>query len=198
VGRTGTEVARHRGGYTPFAADLSQVPGVGAGSEVTVVVRARDPRTTQPQARGKQSHLVPPHRHATYHRTTGIWQTVWLEGVPADADPTPCASSPRSPPHSFAIDTPLTRAARSRCTRLEVVASVPGEDGPEVARAQRTAPTSTSSPHTRARRSPPTHVRVWGPGAPELYALQVRLLDAADGSVLDEVRSYAGLRSTTR
>ena len=43
---------------------------------------------------------------------------------------------------------------------------------------------------------PEEAVRIWGPGAPELYALSVRLLDAG-GAVLDEVRSYAGLRATT-
>src|SRR5699024_9647523 len=62
----GVEVARHRGGFTPVAADLSDVSGVGAGSEVEIVVRARDPHDV-PQARGKQStwyHAT----HATYHR----------------------------------------------------------------------------------------------------------------------------------
>src|SRR5699024_6688241 len=62
----GVEVARHRGGFTPFAADLSAVPGVGPGSEVEIVVRARDPHDV-PQARGKQStwyHAT----HASYHR----------------------------------------------------------------------------------------------------------------------------------
>ena len=78
----GVEVARHRGGFTPFAADLSQVPGLGAGDEVSIVVRARDPHDA-PQARGKQSTWFRP-THANYHRTTGIWQSVWLEGVPAD------------------------------------------------------------------------------------------------------------------
>src|SRR5690606_26177281 len=43
---------------------------------------------------------------------------------------------------------------------------------------------------------PEDAVRFWGPAAPELYALTVRLLDA-DGGPLDEVRSYAGLRSTS-
>ena len=45
------EVARHRGGFTPFQADLRDV--VSAGEEATIVVRARDPRSG-PQARGKK------------------------------------------------------------------------------------------------------------------------------------------------
>jgi len=183
----GVEVARHRGGFTPFAADLSQVPGVEAGSEVTVVVRARDPHD-QPQARGKQSSWFRP-THANYHRTTGIWQTVWLEGVPAD-EIRSLRILPSLASASFAIDVPLSRSTPG--TTLEVVASVPG--GAEVARTSVRADLDLA-PHL-ALTIPAEHVRVWGPGAPELYALQVRLL-GADGSVLDEVRSYAGLRSTS-
>ena len=183
----GVEVARHRGGFTPFAADLSQVPGVGAGSEVSVVVRARDPHD-QPQARGKQSSWFRP-THANYHRTTGIWQTVWLEGVPAD-EIRSLRILPSLASASFAIDVPLSRSTPG--TTLEVIASVPG--GQEVARSAVRADLDLA-PHL-ALTIPAEHVREWGPGAPELYTLQVRLLDA-DGDVLDEVRSYAGLRSTS-
>ena len=183
----GVEVARHRGGFTPFAADLSQVPGVGAGSEVSVVVRARDPHDA-PQARGKQSSWFRP-THANYHRTTGIWQTVWLEGVPVD-EIRSLRILPSLASASFAIDVPLSRSTPG--TTLEVIASVPG--GQEVARSAVRADLDLA-PHL-ALTIPAEHVREWGPGAPELYTLQVRLLDA-DGDVLDEVRSYAGLRSTS-
>ncbi|MGY5764088.1 glycoside hydrolase family 2 protein [Brachybacterium sp. DNPG3] len=187
VWANGVEVARHRGGFTPFRADLSQVAGVGAGSEVEIVVRARDPKDG-PQARGKQS-LWYRATHATYHRTTGIWQTVWLEGVPAD-EIRSLRIIPSLAAGSFAIDVPLARSTPG--TRLEVVASVPG--GAEVARADVRADLDLA-PHLELA-IPEDAIRVWGPGAPELYALQVRLLDA-EGGVLDEVSSYAGLRSTT-
>ena len=187
VWANGVEVARHRGGFTPFSADLSQVPGVGAGSEVAVVVRARDPHD-QPQARGKQSTWFRP-THANYHRTTGIWQTVWLEGVPAD-EIRSLRILPSLASASFSIDVPLSRSTPG--TSLEVIASVPG--GAEVARASVRADLDLA-PHLELA-IPAEHVRVWGPGAPELYALQVRLLDG-DSGVLDEVRSYAGLRSTS-
>jgi beta-galactosidase/beta-glucuronidase len=45
----GTEVARHRGGFTPFTADLGEV--AVSGEELTIVVRARDSRHGV-QARG--------------------------------------------------------------------------------------------------------------------------------------------------
>ena len=85
---------------------------------------------------------------------------------------------------------PLARSTRG--TRLEVVAAEPG--GGEVARAQVRADLDLAPAVQLV--IPEDAVRIWGPGAPELYAVTARLL-AADGTVLDEVRSYAGLRATT-
>lgn len=77
VWANGTEVARHRGGFTPFTADLGDI--AGSGQDVVVTVRARDPRSG-PQARGKQAIKYANH-DCNYTRVTGIWQTVWLEPV---------------------------------------------------------------------------------------------------------------------
>ncbi|WP_193104919.1 glycoside hydrolase family 2 protein [Brachybacterium sp. FME24] len=187
VWANGVEVARHRGGFTPFSADLSVIPDVGPGADVEIVVRARDPHDV-PQARGKQSHEFRP-TAANYHRTTGIWQSVWLEGVPAD-EIRSLRILPSLAGRSFAVDVPLARTTRG--SRLEIVASVPG--GHEVARAEVGADLDLA-PHLELA-IPEDAVRIWGPGAPELYALTVRLL-GADGSVLDTVHSYAGLRSTS-
>ncbi|MFC0675938.1 glycoside hydrolase family 2 protein [Brachybacterium hainanense] len=181
----GQEVARHRGGFTPFAADLGGI--AGAGEQVEIVVRARDHREAA-QARGKQSVWFEP-THANYPRTTGIWQTVWLEGVP-EAAVRSLRIIPSLASTSFAIDVPLTRNVPG--ARLEITASVPG--GERVAAADVRADLDLA-PHLELV-IPAEHVRVWGPGAPELYTLRVRLL-AEDGTVLDEVSSYAGLRSTS-
>ncbi len=73
----GVEVGRHRGGFSPFSCDLD---GVAApGETATIVVRARDDRHP-PQPRGKQSSTYD-NSGVHYTRTTGIWQTVWLEPV---------------------------------------------------------------------------------------------------------------------
>ena len=77
VWANGVEIARHRGGWTPITADL----GEAAGRSVTVVVRARDSRHMI-RAGGKQSRKYANH-DCDYTRTTGIWQTVWIEPVPA-------------------------------------------------------------------------------------------------------------------
>src|SRR5918998_2366764 len=73
----GVEVGRHRGGFTPFTCDLHSI--VTAGTEATIVIRARDDnRPAQP--RGKQSTKYENYS-VFYTRTTGIWQTVWMEPV---------------------------------------------------------------------------------------------------------------------
>src|SRR5687768_4029469 len=71
----------HEGGYTPFTI------GVTArlrGGPLTIVVRAEDDPSDLAKPRGKQDWQLEPHS-IWYVRTTGIWQTVWLEVVPAVA-----------------------------------------------------------------------------------------------------------------
>ena len=74
----GVEVARHRGGFTPITCDLTGI--AQAGQDATIVVRARDPRGG-PKPSGKQSPRYENYG-CMYTRTTGIWQTVWMEPVP--------------------------------------------------------------------------------------------------------------------
>jgi hypothetical protein len=73
----GTEVVSHVGGHAPFHVDITHalVPG-----EQVVVVRAEDRVEDMTQPRGKQ-YWEPSPAAIWYHRTTGIWQPVWLEPV---------------------------------------------------------------------------------------------------------------------
>jgi len=75
----GKLAARHEGGHTPFSADITTL--LLASGEQTIVVRAEDPPTDVRIPRGKQDWLEKPH-NIWYHRTTGIWQPVWLSEVP--------------------------------------------------------------------------------------------------------------------
>ncbi len=74
----GKKVGEHKGGYTPFSFDITELLNP---SENLLVVRARDDVRSGLQPTGKQSHRL--HSYSClYRRTTGIWQTVWLEPVP--------------------------------------------------------------------------------------------------------------------
>jgi len=72
-------VAEHYGGHTPFFADITET--LGQTDDVVVVVRAWDDPHDLAKPRGKQDWLEQPHE-IWYPRTTGIWQSVWLEPVP--------------------------------------------------------------------------------------------------------------------
>lgn len=78
----GRLVAVHEGGHTPFHADVTAALRTDSTGEQVLVVRAEDRPTDPEQPRGKQDWRPEPHA-IWYHRTTGIWQPVWAETVPA-------------------------------------------------------------------------------------------------------------------
>lgn len=72
----GRKLLKHRGGYDPFWADVTDWLK-GAGKQ-ELVVGVHDPTDTGDQPRGKQ--VINPNG-IWYTPITGIWQTVWLEPV---------------------------------------------------------------------------------------------------------------------
>lgn len=74
----GTLVGSHKGGYTSFCFDITKhvIPGPN-----TLFVAVKDDVRSGLQPKGKQAHLYAS-SGCDYTRTTGIWQTVWLEFVP--------------------------------------------------------------------------------------------------------------------
>jgi beta-galactosidase/beta-glucuronidase len=76
----GQLAVRHEGGYSPFSADITRA--VRDGGVHTIVVRAVDDPLDLAKPRGKQDWELEPHS-IWYPRTTGIWQSVWLERLPA-------------------------------------------------------------------------------------------------------------------
>ena len=176
----GVEVARHRGGFSSFTADLAGL--VTPGTIATVVVRARD-TPLEPQARGKQATWFD-NTACYYTRTTGIWQTVWLEPV-ASSSIKSLNIVPRLDAGAFDVSVEVRRPAG----RLSVEAVLSDADG-EVVIASTTV--DDLAPTVRLA-IPESRRRTWSPEDPHLYDLRIRLL--RDGEVLDEVGSYAGLRS---
>ncbi|MBQ6020014.1 MAG: beta-galactosidase [Clostridia bacterium] len=74
----GEKVGEHRGGYVSFAFDITGYLNEGKN---VIVVNAEDDERDPMIPRGKQSEEYYSHG-CDYTRTTGIWQTVWLEFVP--------------------------------------------------------------------------------------------------------------------
>ena len=178
----GHEAGRHRGGFSSFTFDISALVVPGRAAEV--VVRARDPRSG-PQARGKQATTWA-NQGTEYTRTTGIWQSVWLEPVPQVALGRP-RITPELAASAFRFEVPLSANRPGHRVRV-VVSDGDGEVASGVVRADLDlAPTlQVTLPEDRAR--------PWSVADPHLYDVVLTLEDAA-GTTLDVVTSYAGLRS---
>mgnify|MGYP002654690791 FL=1 len=73
-------VAEHEGGHTPFHCDIA--PALSPTGRQVLTVRVEDDPKDLAKPRGKQDWQLEPHA-IWYPRTTGIWQTVWLEPVSA-------------------------------------------------------------------------------------------------------------------
>lgn len=183
VWANGEEVGRHRGGMTPFACDLTAqaVPG----KKLTLVVRARDnARESMPS--GKQSWM---HGNSGCHytRTTGIWQTVWLEPVPLRAHLLRPKITPDVANARFSVEQPVAGAQAGLVYRARLLA------GKKVIAEASCACGNGFYPRLELP-VPAEAVRLWSPADPFLYDLDLELVDAATGRVVDTARSYAGLR----
>ena len=180
----GEEVGRHRGGFSPFSCDISDA--AGAGDDITIVLRARDDGQS-PQPRGKQATNYGP-QGAIYVRTTGIWQSVWLEPVPEIALRRP-RITPDLANQTFRLEQPITGNAPG----LRLRATLSDAEG-EVASAETSAEFDLS-PRLDLP-IPDDRLKLWRVGDPHLYDLEIALVDA-DGNMVDSARSYAGMRSVS-
>jgi beta-galactosidase/beta-glucuronidase len=183
-------VAHHTGGYTPFVADITEY--LASGAPQTLVVRAFDDPADLAQPRGKQDWLLEPHA-IWYPRTTGIWQSVWLERVPVAwlASLRWTASLERWEIGLTAQVGGEARDDRQLRVRLTLGEQVLSEDTYRVAEGgeveRRIALRDPGIDDAR-------RAYLWSPAAPRLIQAHITLLDAR-GDVIDAVRSYTALRS---
>jgi len=180
----GREVGRHRGGFTPFTCDLAGL--AEAGREATIVVRARDDhRAAKPQ--GKQCPDYA-NRVCHYTRTTGIWQTVWMEPVPHAH-----LLRPRITPDVAHGRFLIRQGVRGPHAGCRVRATLRDGDG-AVCMAE--APAGADFTPQLVLDIPEDRIRLWQPGEGFLYDLELELL-SPQGEPIDRAASYAGLRSVT-
>ncbi|WP_138758378.1 glycoside hydrolase family 2 protein [Modestobacter altitudinis] len=184
----GRAVAYHKGGSTPFTADIT--PALEESGTQVVVVRAEDSPTDLRQPRGKQDWQREPHA-IWYDRTSGIWQPVWLEQVP-EVRVRALTWTPDVDSRSLDLSV-LVRSDGAPGLRLRVVLRqhdrVLADDtyavhGGEVRR-RITLAGDMSLGHSEM---------LWAPESPNLIDATLTLLDG-DGVVYDEVGSYTALRS---
>ena len=161
----GTEVGAHEGAYDPFSFDVTDALNDSGTHEI--VVGVLDPGDTGEQPRGKQ--VVPP-EHNDYTSYSGIWGTVWIEGVPS-LSIQKLRTTPRLSEGRLEIEVLATGEADAEVVVLR--------EGEEVAR--------TTGPVGTVLNLPVPNPRPWSAADPFLYDLVVTLGD-------DRVESYCGFR----
>lgn len=185
----GSRVAQHQGGYTPFEVDIT--PKLKSGQPFEIVVRAEDDPHDLAKPRGKQDWMLEPHS-IWYPRTSGIWQTVWLERVSSTR-----LGSLRWTPNlerwEIGLEVRLAGERRdglSLGVTLRVGSHLLADDryaltGGELAR--RIALTDPGIDDYR-------NELLWSPHSPTIIDAELTLCDAA-GEAIDRVASYTALRS---
>jgi len=172
----GQAVGFHRGGYDPFTVEVSEFL-YGEGDQ-ELVISVWDPTDDGTQPRGKQ---VNEPGGIFYTSVTGIWQTVWLEPVPA----TSVRDLTITPDIDRGTATVLVEAdGLGGSEEVEIVVSASGE---EVSRAAGNVGYEIELEISDAH--------LWSPDDPFLYDLELKL--TRDGSVVDSLESYFGMRKTS-
>jgi beta-galactosidase/beta-glucuronidase len=187
----GRLVATHTGGQVAFSVDVTDSLDPDRDSH-SLVVRARDDVDDPEVPRGKQDWQLDPHI-VWYRRSTGIWRSVWIESVSAQA----VASLDWATDHTAASVT-LTVELTLRptaSTHVDIQLSFAGET---LARMSVTpgsvrARVTVELPALRNAQSRDSYL--WSPENPNLIdaAIVVREGD----QTMDVVTSYFGVRSTT-
>jgi hypothetical protein len=185
----GCLVDRHEGGHSSFTIDVTD--DLVDGDEQVLVVRAEDRPLDLTQPRGKQYWEEKPAR-IWYHRTTGIWQPVWLESV-GETYIANVAWTPDPRRGRLGMSVRLNHEPDTSL-RLRLRLSIRGEmlaDDNYLVRHQdsgREISLEADSGGLVGRRL------LWSPSDPNLIDADV-VLERNDGTELDHIASYVGLRS---
>ena len=174
----GKFVDRHHGGSDSFTVDITRF--VKPGGKHSLVVCASSDLRSRMQSAGKQSLRHGPFE-CMYTRTTGIWQTVWMEAV--------APTGIQRVKYVTDIDrSTVTMEFTMRRNAAGNVLTVNVKDGKKIV-ASDTAPVSSGSIVTL----PLKKAKLWSPENPFLYDVEFILKDA-QGNVIDQVASYFGMR----
>ena len=174
----GKFVDRHFGGSDSFSVDITEF--VKAGQKHSLVVNAKSDLRSRMQSAGKQSLRHGPFE-CMYTRTTGIWQTVWMEAV-APSGIKRVKISTDIDRSVVAMEFTMRRNASGDMLTINV------KDNGKVV-ATDCGPVASGS----VVMLPIKKAKLWSPESPFLYDVEFELKNAA-GEVIDRATSYFGMR----
>ncbi|WP_285056669.1 glycoside hydrolase family 2 protein [Pedobacter ginsengisoli] len=165
----GKEVGSHAGGYSAFNIDITETLTSGTNELMVKVYDSTD------KGNGPHGKQVLSPANIYYTPTSGIWQTVWMEIVPA-AHIENLVMTPDIDKGILNLRVNASADYKIEATAYDgktKVNAVFGSAGTDLV-------------------LPVKNAKLWSPHAPFLYDLTVKLLK--DGKVVDEVKSYFGMR----
>jgi len=196
----GNVFPEHRGGSTSFHFDITDAL-CPKGKENVLLLKCTDRAEEggmQPCGKQHVPRAYPgpgPHVPTLYSNITGIWQTVWLEAVPARGHLKRVQIVPRCSEDAWSLE--LKPDLCSSCDGLTFEATL------LTSRVARKMPLVTGRVAIGKKRTPEltlkvpkAAVRLWSPQDPYLYGLRLRLYEGS--RIIDEVDSYTALRTVRR
>lgn len=174
----GRSAGKHWGGTSSFSFDITAY--VRAGQRHSLVVSVVDDLRSGEQPAGKQCPDFTS-RDCHYTRTTGIWQTVWMEAVP-EFGLESCHIIPDLDQKCFFIVPRFMNLTKGLRLRIAV----------------READKTVSTAYVAAGQNVVCSLQLpdpkpWSPESPFLYDIELAVFDSS-GDEIDRVSSYAGLR----
>ena len=167
------KIGQHTGGFTPFSFDIT--PALKNG-ENELVVKVWDPTDNGTQPRGKQVNKP---SGIWYTPVSGIWQTVWLESVPAQFI-TNIKTTPDIDLNKLVVEVATDKKKLSSKIEVKVF------DGKEL------VAKGISINGVPVEVAMPADVKLWSPDSPSLYDLEISLFEG--NKQIDKVKSYAAMR----
>lgn len=172
----GKSAGQHQGGFDPFTFNITSLLKKGGTQEIKV--RVWDPTDEGPQPRGKQ---VRKPESIWYTPVTGIWQTVWLEGVPKT--------------HIIATKQTPDIDAKILTVSVNVESAQPGDQVRITAFEGKHQISQKEAALTEQLSLTIENPKLWSTKTPFLYDLKIELL--RKGKVIDQADSYFAMRKSS-
>lgn len=184
-------IREHTGGQCGFSADITDA--LNASGENVIVLEARDDPADLEMPRGKQ-YWKPESESIFYTRTTGIWQSVWLEAV-SPMHLCSCRITPLFDERSVRFSYALSAAPQHVTLTAEI--TFRGKTAGAVSVTPTSARGAFDLQIDQSALSAWNYQEdlVWTPEQPNLFDVTFRILE--HGCEVDAVQSYFGMRKVS-
>lgn len=184
-------IREHTGGQCGFSADITDA--LNASGENVIVLEARDDPADLEMPRGKQ-YWKPESESIFYTRTTGIWQSVWLEAV-SPMHLSSCRITPLFDERSVRFSYALSAAPQNVTLTAEI--TFRGKPAGTVSVTPTSARGAFDWQIDQSALSAWNYQEdlVWTPEQPNLFDVTFRVFE--NGLEVDTVQSYFGMRKVS-